>query len=195
MRYFCQQDCDWLLLFVAKKNLNVFVASLLVKFGQNSEIKSLESGCCWSWHVWQHQLWDAAQSCLNRCILSGVDCLQEQVGVSKKSILTVYSPLFSPALLICTTSPSLTISHTHTQCQCLWGTVGSMPFSSCWPLNQDIPCYTGSGEGGGEAAGYCLSLSSPLSPSWRGNIIRGPAEAVQSPASRTGLRLAVSFEV
>ncbi len=156
MRHFCQQGCDWLLLFCCKKNLNVFVASFLVKFGQNSEIKSLEGGCCWSRHVWQHQLRDAVQSCLNRCILSRVDCLQEQVGVSKKSILTVYSLLFSPALLICTTSLSLAISHT--QCQCRWGTVGSMPFSSCWPLNQDIPCYTVSEEGGGETAGYCLSL-------------------------------------
>lgn len=77
--------------FCCKNLHNVFVASFLVKFGQNREIKSQVGGRCWSRHVWQHQPSDAAQSCLNRCILWGSGLFAKQVGVSRKSILTVYS--------------------------------------------------------------------------------------------------------
>lgn len=84
-------QCYQLSLFCCKNLHNVFVASFLVKFGQNREIKSRVGGRCWSRHAWQHQPSDAAQSCLNRCILWGSGLFAKQVGVSKKSILTVHS--------------------------------------------------------------------------------------------------------
>ncbi len=142
-------------------------------------------GRYWSRHVWQHQPSHAAQSCLNRCVLWGRGLFAKTGGCIKKVdtdrvlSLSALSLLVSPALETCTATPSVTISHT--QCQCLWGTVGSMPFSGRWPLNQDIPCYAGSGEGRRRGGSRMLSLSLRLCSS---NVPpRGQTEGLQRRSS------------
>ena len=137
------------------------VASFFAKFGQSGAIKSQEAGrrCL-------------AASAIRRCskfLLKQMRSLRKWVVCQnrwvyqEKSILTVHSLLFFPALVIRTPSPTLTISHTHTHTHRVSNSEG--PWAACpsavagrWTTI--FPVMLGEGrEGGGEAEDTI-----PLSP-------------------------------